>query len=143
MNYSGTHTSGIHQRLVAPFFFAALLSLTSCAVVSKLDEAFLLKDFSDEKETQSRYIERQDQGFQELVPLAKANDPFHKFSRKASFIEHFGEPIRSEMAVSADGAREERLLYRRATDYTSGEKIYVFFDESGHLLRVQYASLKP
>ena len=79
-----------------------------------------------------RYLDRQTKLFSVLL-----NDLKHEKLRvgmtKIKFIKTYGEPIFSRKFE--DGTNEELLFYRHPTKYFDSQKVYLFFDNSGKLIR--------
>lgn len=111
---------------------------SSCAAISHLDEALVLKEYSDDKDAQAAFVAESDRRFDELRSFIAKGDPFDEYRSRKEFIARFGEPVLVQTVILPDGAKEERLLYRYATRYFDGPKVYVFFDSSGQLTRVEH-----
>ena len=111
---------------------------SSCAAISHLDEALVLKEYSDDKDAQVALVAESDRRFDELRAFIEKGDPFDPYRNRKDFTARFGEPVLVQTVISPDGGKEERLLYRYATKYFDGPKVYVFFDSSGLLTRVEH-----
>ena len=116
--------------------FASLVFLSSCAELSHLDEALTLKDYSDEKDAQAVSLDAQNKKFDEMVVLIKNGDSLAAYPTKASFTGKFGAPVLDERITLPDGSEGERYLYRHATEYFNGPKVYVIFDKQGKVLKI-------
>ncbi|NTV30138.1 MAG: hypothetical protein HGA80_08680 [Candidatus Omnitrophica bacterium] len=118
--------------------FVCSLVFSSCAVVAHMDQAMVLKDYSDNKDDQAAYVADCSRKFDELLSAVKAGSSFREYSRKPDFIARFGEPVLTQVVQLPEGQPEERLLYRYPTRYFDGLKVYVFFDTAGQLKRVEH-----
>ncbi|MBN1870185.1 MAG: hypothetical protein JW847_06410 [Candidatus Omnitrophica bacterium] len=116
--------------------FTGCLFLCGCAKVSHLDQLLTLKGLADEQEQLNQYIKAQDRNFERMLEEAKAGT-LKSYSNQKKVRKAFGEPVfaRNETIESRE---LEMWLYRYATAYFGGEKIYLYFDLNGDLVKIQY-----
>ena len=112
------------------------LLLTGCAKVSHLDQLLTLKDLAGEQAAINRDIKKQDANFDRMREEAKAGT-LERYSSKRKILKEFGEPVYTR-AVEQDGGQIEAWLYRHATEYFGTDKVYLYFDVQGKLVRSEY-----
>ena len=100
-----------------------------------LDELLTLKDYSDEKEAQGKWIAQEAQRF-ELVATAVKDGSIKDFSTQGSIREHFGDPVLIEH-VQEGSASVERWLYRHPIQKLASDRVYIFFNSDGNFLRFE------
>ena len=106
------------------------LCLSGCTIVSNIDQITTLQGYSNEKEAQHRYVK----GIKDHYDaLARVIDQGHinDYKNQASFVHSFGEPILKKDLI--DGT--ERWLYRYAIFRLAKDKVYVYFDHHGQIIR--------
>jgi hypothetical protein len=110
-----------------------LVTCGGCAAVGHLDEALTLKAFSQEKDAQDKYVQAHDAKFEDLLRLAQQEGAFKRYTRKASFVQEFGEPI-----VCRADEDLEKCLYRRIVKPAQSPKVYLYFSAQGDLVRWEF-----
>jgi hypothetical protein len=113
-----------------------LFVFSSCAALPHLNEALTLKDYSDEKVAQQAAVSGRDRKFDEMVAMIKNGGSLANYKTKADFIVKFGNPVLAERVTLEDGSEGERFLYRHATQYFDGPKVYVVFDKQGNVRKI-------
>ena len=88
-----------------------------------------------------KQVERQNKKFAQLVEATKKDSFLKEYSTKDKIKRHFGEPIFSRPETK-DGKDLELWLYRKATKYFDGDKIYLYFDSLGNLTRWEFLEAK-
>ena len=109
------------------FFLVTVLLSSGCAKLAHLDQLLTLKAISENREEQKKFVKAQDKNFDRLVEAAK-KDQLKDYSTSQKFLAAFGEPLLKHSAVCESQACEE-WLYRHATKYFNGEKVYVYFQK--------------
>ena len=121
------------------FFLFLLVTIASgCTQVKQfqnLDELLVLKDYSDEKEAQGKWIDQETKRF-ELILAAAKDGSIKDFSTQRTMREHFGVPVLIEH-VQEGGASVERWLYRHPIQKLASDRVYIFFNSDGNLLRFE------
>jgi hypothetical protein len=112
-------------------FFVLLCS--SCVKLEYMKEALVLQAYAREKDAQSAQVADQDQAFEALYQAACQGGSVENIPGKIEFEETFGRPA---LVLVSDQEEGERWLYRKATQYFGGSKIYVFFDADGKFEKV-------
>lgn len=112
-------------------FFVLLCS--SCVKLGYMREALVLQAYAVEKDAQSAQVAGQDQAFEVLYQAACQDGSVEGISGKNAFEEAFGRPVLVLQSAQEGG---ERWLYRKATRYFGGSRIYVFFDAEGKFEKV-------
>ena len=111
----------------------AWVCVSGCAKIVHLDQLLTIKAYSDNEDEKKQFIQASDKRFEtlfhdltagRLAPATPREDV-----RKA-----YGRPVYEREL--GDGAEAGTLwMYRRQTDYSGGEKLYLYFDAQGGLLR--------
>ena len=129
--------------------FILLFFLTGCMQAKQLahlDPLLRLKGMSENGDEKNKFVEQQNKRFEQLAAVVKAGR-IHEFRDKKQILEAFGEPVFTktvtEDSVLGNGepfshVPAEQWLYRYATKYFNAEKIYLYFDDKGNLLRCDY-----
>lgn len=130
------------KRIVLPFFL--LIFCAGCAKLAHLQELLTLKDYSQDRDVQSEYVEGRDKQFEELLQYAKADALPDELNTSRQIAEAFGQPILSR-ETQHNGQPAVVWLYRYQVKYFHSEKVYFYFDPQGQLLDWNYvpASEKP
>lgn len=112
--------------------------LGGCSQVSHVDELMALKAVADEQDQIGRQVKAQDRKFDLMVAEARAGT-LESYTDKTKIVRAFGEPIFIRPASGEGGGEElESWLYRHATEYFKADKIYLYFDTDGNLVRSEY-----
>lgn len=119
-----------------PIFILMLLACAGCAQVQYLDQALTLKAYSDEKDAQNAYVQRQDALFEKMLGQSRASAGLGAYRHKTDLERAFGAPVFCRWA----GELEE-CLYRRIAKPADSPKIYLYFNARGELVRWQGAAL--
>ncbi len=134
-----THScsAGIHNRCanmklekIIPYLLAALLGLSGCTILSNLDEISALGDYSRNKDSQHRLVKSIKDHYDALTKVIDQR-AISDYKDKASFARSFGEPILKKDL--SDGG--QRWLYRYAIYRFAKDKVYVYFDRNGKIIR--------
>jgi len=107
-----------------------ILACAGCAKVQYLDQAFALKAYSDEKDAQHAYVQRQDGLFEKMVYQSRQREAFDAYRNKKEFVSAFGEPILCRPLGDL-----EECLYRRIVKPSESPRIYLYFNARGELVR--------
>jgi hypothetical protein len=112
------------------YLSVVLLGLSGCAAIENLDALSVLGQYSREKDTQHRIVKAINDHYD---ALSRAIDQGHisEYKDKTSFVHAFGKPILKRGL--SDGA--ERWLYRHAIYRLAKDKVYVYFDREGKLIK--------
>jgi len=122
------------KRIV--IIFIGCLLLSGCAKVRHLDQLLTLKDLADEQTRLGKYVEEQDRNFELMLEEAKAGT-LDQYSNKRKIQRAFGDPVYARNMKEGDQELES-WLYRYATKYFDVEKIYLYFDLDGNLVKSKY-----
>ena len=122
------------RRIMILFIFTCALG--GCAKISHMDQLLTLKGVADEQTRIGKFVEAQDRKFDKMVKEAK-DGTLDQYINKRKFVRAFGEPVVVTM-VQEDDRELESWLYRHAMAYFHAEKIYLYFDADGNLVRSEY-----
>lgn len=112
--------------------------LTGCAKVGQLqhlDELLTLKAYSDEKEAQQKWIEGENQRFQQLLTAVK-DGSIQNYASRDVILKNFGSPVVSDV-VSEKDQTLERWLYRHPIQKLASDRVYLYFDSNGRLTKFE------
>ena len=115
-------------------FFVAGLVLPGCAKLAHLRELLTLQAYSDNNEEKTRFIENADKRFEALVQELKAGR-LARTMQQEDIRRVYGAPIYDKIIAGESGEARTLWMYRRQTDYARKEKVYLYFDEQGMLIR--------
>lgn len=96
-------------------------------------EALALQAYAREKDAQAAEVASRDQAFDVLYQAVCRQGALKNVPGKAAFAETFGTPVLVEEIGDSGG---EKWLYRQATRYFEGPRVYVFFSAEDRLDRV-------
>ena len=116
--------------------FAGCLLLCGCSKVRHLDQLLTLKDLANEQTQLGQYVEGQDRNFELMLEEIKAGT-LELYSNKRKIQRAFGDPVYARNVVE-DDQELESWLYRYATQYFGAEKVYLYFDLDGNLVKSEY-----
>lgn len=117
---------------------ALVLFLSGCTQlkqVQNLDELLTLKDFSDEKDSQQKWIDREVARF-ELLLTAIDDGSVKSLANQDAVRERFGDPVVVD-EVQENNFPAQRWLYRHPIQKLASDRVYFFFDDNGRLLRYE------
>ena len=117
-------------------FIISVVLLTGCAKLKHLDQLLTLKGLADEQAALAEYVDERDQQFESMLKEAKAGT-LDQYRTKKEFRRIFGEPVYARTKQEGDQALEI-WLYRYAAEFFGSEKIYLYFDPDGNLLKSEY-----
>jgi len=120
--------------------FAGVIFLSGCAKVRHMDQLLTLKGLAEEQVSMGRHVEEQDQKFELMLKEAKVGT-LDQYSNKRKISRTFGRPIYVRN-VTQDNQELESWLYRYATEFFGAEKIYLYFDLEGNLVKSEYVEEK-
>jgi len=124
------------KKKISLLLILTVISLTGCTKARYLPQLLTLKEYSDEQEAVDNYVDEQDNKFEFLVEEVKSKAAYN-FKDEDSFLSVYGEPIFSRMEEE-EGIKKKVLLYRKSKEFFGADKVYVFFDEDGKLLEIDY-----
>ena len=115
---------------IIPYLLLAVLGLSGCTIISNSDELYMLGDYSREKDNQHRLVKSINDHYDALT---KAIDQkaINEYKDEAAFVHSFGDPILKK-DLSGGG---QRWLYRYAIYRFAKDKVYVYFDRNGKMIK--------
>ena len=109
------------------------MSLGGCSTVAHLDQLLTLQEISKNSDMQQKYVGEQDQKFAQLRDAVK-NNAMSSYPDKASILASFGNPIFTKSTRD----NLEKWLYRYSAKLSGSEKVYLYFDSAGVLVKWEY-----
>ncbi|MDE1920132.1 MAG: hypothetical protein KGI24_01650 [Candidatus Omnitrophica bacterium] len=116
--------------LIRLAFILGLFVLSGCNVLNHLDELSVLGQYARESDDQQRLIRSNNEHYDKLVGVIKQGH-IDAYKNEASFVYSFGRPILKKDL--ANGV--QRWLYRYAIYKTAKDKVYVYFDRNGKMIK--------
>jgi hypothetical protein len=126
---------------IIPLLASLLLGSSGCAVLDNTEELSTLGNYSREKDAQHRQVKSIDDHYDALTKAKMPNcSDFEKlgycegpnnYPDEASFVHSFGDPLLKRDL--SDGS--SRWLYRYAIYRLAKDKVYVYFDHHGKMIR--------
>jgi hypothetical protein len=113
-----------------PFLLVILLGGSGCSALNHLDELTVMGDYSREKDNQHRLVKATNDHYDALIKII-VQGHISNYKDKSSFLSSFGDPIIKKDL--SDG--KERWLYRYAIFRLAKDKVYVYFDHSGKMIK--------
>lgn len=115
------------------FLFVLCGQVFGCSAAGKIDELLTLKNMSDSQKLMEEDVKAEDQRFEAMLNEF-GTAQWKNYTAKTHFLEHFGQPI-----VIKHKDYQDRLteiwVYRYSTRFFDSPKIYLYFDDSGVLLK--------
>jgi hypothetical protein len=126
---------GIKQTIV---FVIAILSsgCTQLKALPHLDQVMTLKDYSEEKDAQAKWIDGENKKFERLLTIVK-NGSISGYPDQNSVLTEFGKPVVSESVQDA-GSTATRWLYRHPIQKSATDRVYLYFDADGQMIRSEH-----
>jgi hypothetical protein len=118
------------MKKIVPFLLVMLLGLSGCAILDNLDEISMLGDYSREKDNQHRLVQSINDHYDALSKVI-AEGHIGNYKDESSFVHSFGDPILKK--DWNDGG--QRWLYRYAIYRFAKDKVYVYFDRNGKMVK--------
>lgn len=121
-----------------------VLSLTGCTQIKQLqnlEPLLTLKDFSEEKDDQAKWVEMELGKF-EALNTAVSDGSIKNFTTKEAIREQFGEPVVIDYQLE-NNITVERWLYRHPIQKLASDRLYFLFDSDGRLLRFERVTPTP
>ncbi len=118
------------MKKIIPYLLSLLLGLSGCVIIENLDEISVLRDYSRNKEDQHHLVKSINDHYDALTKVI-AQGHISDYKDKASFVYSFGEPI---LKKDLSGA-VQRWLYRYAIYRFAKDKVYVYFDRNGKMIK--------
>ena len=125
-------------------FIILLFFLTGCTQAKQLahlDQLMTLQGLSENRDEQANFVDDHNKKFAQLREAVK-NDQLKEYPNKKVILQAFGEPIIAKTVMDQGEPREE-WLYRYATKYFNSDKIYLYFDSQGNLIRCDHVVPPP
>jgi len=107
-----------------------LLCFSGCTALENLDELNEMGQYSREKDAQHREVKAIDDHYDALVKVI-VQGHINDYQNKISFLNCFGDPILKNSM--SDGT--EQWLYRYAIYRLAKDKVYIYFDHSGKMIK--------
>ncbi len=126
------------KKIAIVFLGCALIC--GCSKVSRLDQLLTLKGLAEEQESVNQQVEVQNKYF-DLMLKEMEDGTLDEYSNKEEILSFFSDPVFARF-VSEGEEELEVWLYRYATQYFGVEKVYLYFDAEGDLVRLEYVEGK-
>jgi len=115
------------------YVLIAVMLFSGCAGSGHMQRLKTLKKLAKEQKHANAYIEKQDKKFKYLLDVIDKNK-LDQYSNKKSVKKTFGDPIYVKQ-LEKNGELQEEWLYRYATRFFDSEKVYIYFNGKGELVK--------
>ncbi len=116
--------------LLSVLFFSGCVQVQ---MLPYLDQALTLQSFGAEKDGQHQYVRNADARFDQLLSAAQSGD-IKKYRTKENIVNAFGPAVLTQNIV-VDGQPLMQCLYRHAIGSKAKQKVYLYFDNKGLLVK--------
>jgi hypothetical protein len=106
------------------------MCLSGCTIIENLDELNMMGQYSREKDAQHRLVKSIDDHYDALTKVI-VQGHIMDYKNKVLLVHSFGEPILKKDLRNG----QERWLYRYAIYRLAKDKVYLYFDRDGKLVK--------
>ncbi len=123
------------------FFLLLLVCLlgTGCAKLAHLQQLLTLKAYSEDKDRQEEFVRQHNERFGRLMEAVR-DQTITRYETRQQILRDFGPPV-FKRKEGAGGQGREQWLYREATAYFEGDRVYFYFDNQGNMTDWEYVNL--
>ena len=122
------------------FLMIFVACLCGCSIIDHLEELSTLGDYSRDRDNQQKHIDHVNDRYDALVAVIKANGLKQDLSQTDARM-NFGEPIMIKV-IEIDGQKQEQWLYRHAVPTNAKDKVYLYFDTKGKLVKYEQEKIE-
>ena len=127
----------ISQWLMGMFVLGLL---SGCAVIHHLDQLQTMGEFSRDKNVQGKMVDTANASYASLLTAINTGK-IKEYPSMEAIRNNFGEPI-DTAAVLIDGVSCRIWLYRDAIPQTAKDKVYLYFDPQGKLIKFEQEKIQ-
>lgn len=120
-------------RALLCIFCLVLSGCTQLQFLPYLDQALTLKEFGAEKASQHKMVNDINARYDQLAAAVSSGD-ISKFKTEEDIVKAYG-PALLISDVDIDGKSLKRSLYRYAVIRQAKDKIYLYYDNQGNLVK--------
>ena len=135
------------KRLLRPAKAGLAMTLASlsfclcgCNALHHLPELSTMGEYSREMDNHKKTVDAIDQHYDALAATVNT-DGLKSYPDAGSVRSSFGEPILIKN-IEVDGKSREQWLYRHALIAKSNDKVYLYFDKQGKLIRYEKENIQ-
>ncbi|MBF0489761.1 MAG: hypothetical protein HQL15_03975 [Candidatus Omnitrophica bacterium] len=110
-----------------------IISFSGCAVINHADELIMMGGYSRDKNVQGKLVDQINASYDALLVAINTNK-IKNYPDQTAILTNFGEPI-AKKTVTIDGLPRDRWLYRNAIPQKAKDKVYLYFDTHGQLMK--------
>ena len=115
------------------YLLIGTMLLSGCASSGRMERLLTLKALANEQKNLNAYIEEQDKKFESLLEAARKG-AIDQYVDRESIKKNFGDPVYVKQ-VEHNGESQEEWLYRYVTKFFDSEKVYLYFNGEGKLVK--------
>jgi hypothetical protein len=104
-----------------------------CSILGHMDQISMMGDYARDKNGQYKTVDQVDASYDSLVNAINAGK-IKDYPDQISILRNFGDPILKK-TMNADGQAQEQWLYRHAIPQKAKDKVYLYFDSNGKLVK--------
>jgi len=122
------------MRFILFILFISFLS-SGCSIFH-VQEIVRIQDVSANMDKQKKYVDVKNKEFEKLLKIIK-EEKISDYKSQGSFVKSFGDPI-FEKKVKGQEKYSEVWLYRYCDKMFGSEKVYLYFDDVGNLIKWEH-----
>ncbi len=115
------------------YLLSVIILFSGCTSSGRVERLLTLRALANEQKNLNAYVEKQDKKFENLLEVVRTG-AMGQYADRKSVKRNFGDPIYVKK-VEKNGKPQEEWLYRYATQFFNSEKVYLYFDGKGKLVK--------
>ncbi|MDD3374555.1 MAG: hypothetical protein PHY73_02390 [Candidatus Omnitrophica bacterium] len=101
-----------------------------------VQEIMRIKAVSANMDEQQKYVDAKNEEFEKLLKIVKEGK-ISNYKTQKDFVKEFGDPVFSKQ-LSKQEEYSEVWLYRYCDKMFGSEKVYLYFDDAGNLIKWEH-----
>ena len=128
------------SRLRSLIILSFALTFCGCSILNHLEQLLTMGDYSRDKDEQHKIVSTNDAHYDDLLVAINTGN-MKKYPDQTSVRRNFGEPIEIRN-IDMIGQKQERWLYRHAIPLKAKDKVYLYFDAQGKLMKFEQEKIQ-
>ena len=112
---------------------------SGCAKVAHMQKLLTIQAYSQAQDRQEEFVQDHNGCFARLMKVVRA-DEVDGYQTREQIEREFGPPVFKRRAM-IDETEAEEWLYREATAYFEGDRVYFYFNQQGQIIGWEHVSL--
>jgi len=130
----------LRNTVISLLSLSLIISVSGCSILNHLEELSTLGEYSREKDEQHKMV-RDINAHYEALLVAINTGKMKQYPDKSSLRRNFGEPIEIKI-INVAGTKQEQWLYRQAIAMKAKDRVYLYFDGQGQLIKFQQEQIQ-